>query len=75
MPSDLARRDRWNAWVLLTLAAGCAALVFFGVRRRFLRDALDTYEVWWQERERLRASVTPRQLANSPRSNENGLFV
>jgi hypothetical protein len=46
----------WRPWAIgAVLSVGCAALMLFRWQREAMRT-LDSYEQWWQQRDRARAN-------------------
>jgi glutathione S-transferase len=62
----------WRPWAIgAVLSMAGAAFLFF----RWQRNALDTYEEWWQLRERVRANGHEPPARERDRSGNSHLFV
>lgn len=62
----------WRPWAIgAVLSMAGAAFLFF----RWQRNALDTYEEWWQHRERVRANGHEPHAREGDRSGNSQLFV
>jgi glutathione S-transferase len=62
----------WRPWAIgAALSMAGAALLFF----RWQRNALDTYEEWWQHREHVRANGHQPRSREGDRSGNSQLFV
>jgi hypothetical protein len=62
----------WRPWAIgAVLSMAGAALLLF----RWQRNALDTYEEWWQHREHVRANGHQPPKQGAERSGNSQLFV
>lgn len=62
----------WRPWAIgAALSMAAAAFLFV----RWQRNALDTYEEWWQHRERVRANGHQPSGREGDRSGNPQLFV
>jgi hypothetical protein len=62
----------WRPWAIgAALSVGAAALLFV----RWQRNALDTYEEWWQHRDRVRANGLQPPARKGDRPGNSQLFV
>jgi hypothetical protein len=62
----------WRPWAIgATLSLVGAAVLFV----RWQRNALDTYEAWWQHRDHVRANGHQSPAGERDRSGSSQLFV
>jgi len=62
----------WRPWAIgAALSMAGAALLFF----RWQRNALDTYEDWWERRDHVRANGHQPPAREADRSGNSQLFV
>ncbi len=62
----------WRPWAIgAALSMAGAAFLFF----RWQRNALDTYEAWWQHRDHVRANGHQPPSREGDRSGNSQLFV
>lgn len=59
----------WRPWAIgAALSVAGAAFLFF----RWQRNALDTYEAWWQHRDEVRANGHQQSSRGGDRSSRGG---
>ena len=62
----------WRPWAIGAALSVVGAAVLFV---RWQRNALDTYEAWWQHRDHVRANGHQPSRSKTDRSGNSQLFV